>query len=342
MLDWNRLRSWATGAVIESPDSLTRRLADEFNVSRKTANVAVRRLESEGVLIREHGTTHPRFSPGNKRWRDVEYTIEQTADENQCWVRDFEPYFNLSQNVRGICQHGFTEILNNAHDHSAGSRVHALMIADSQIAQILVADDGVGVFQRIADALGLPDLRLALLELSKGKLTTDPSKHSGEGVFFTSRMFDNFELRANGLKHIHTVNQAYDLLLENGTLQGTCVVMSIALNSKRTRNAVYDEFTSGEEEDFGFEKTVVPVRLARIGQEGLVSRSQAKRLIARFEQFKVVVLDFRDVTEIGQAFADEIFRVFVRSHPEVQLLRTNSAAVEPMILRVSGVKHGQG
>jgi len=100
MLDWNRLKSWATAAAVENPDSLTRRLADEFSVSRKTANVAVRRLESEGVLIREHGTTHPRFVLGNKRSRDVEYTIEQTSDENQCWVRDFEPYFNLSVNFQ--------------------------------------------------------------------------------------------------------------------------------------------------------------------------------------------------------------------------------------------------
>jgi len=249
---------------------------------------------------------------------------------------------NLSKNVRGICQHGFTEILNNAHDHSAGSRVHAVMIADGQIAQLVVSDDGVGVFRRIADALGLPDLRLALLELAKGKLTTDPSKHSGEGVFFTSRMFDNFELKANGLKHIHTVDQVYDLLLENGNLQGTSVVMSIALNSERTTKSVFDEFASDGQGGFGFEKTVVPVRLARIGQGELVSRSQAKRLIARFEQFKMVVLDFSDVTEIGQAFADEIFRVFVRSHPDVQLVCTNSAAVEAMIQRVSGGSHRQG
>ena len=38
------------------------------------------------------------------------------------------------------------------------------------------------------------DKRQALFELSKGKFTTDPSRHSGEGVFFTSRMFDDFEI----------------------------------------------------------------------------------------------------------------------------------------------------
>ena len=36
--------------------------------------------------------------------------------------------------------------------------------------------------------LDLSDERLASLELSKGKLTIEPRRHSGEGVFFTSRV----------------------------------------------------------------------------------------------------------------------------------------------------------
>ncbi len=35
----------------------------------------------------------------------------------------------------------------------------------------------------------------------------------------------------------------------------------------------------------------------------------------RFERFQTVVLDFTGVEEIGQDFADEVFRVFQRAHP---------------------------
>src|SRR3972149_12322968 len=80
---------------------------------------------------------------------------------------------------------------------------------------------------------------------------------------------------------------------------------------------IFDQFASGE--DYGFNKTVVPVKLARYGQEQLVSRSQAKRLLARVEVFKIVIFDFREVPSIGQAFADEIFRVFANRHPEIEL-----------------------
>jgi len=42
--------------------------------------------------------------------------------------------------------------------------------------------------------------------------------------------------------------------------------------------------------------------------------------VARVDQFKEVLLDFRGVNMIGQAFADEIFRVFAKEHPNVRIV----------------------
>lgn len=84
----------------------------------------------------------------------------------------------------------------------------------------------------------------------------------------------------------------------------------------------------------GFYRTHVPVFLVRYGDENLVSRSQAKRVLARVERFMEVVLDFRGVSQIGQAFADEIFRVFRLEHPEVNLMAINTnAEIDWMIRR---------
>ena len=68
--------------------------------------------------------------------------------------------------------------------------------------------------------------------------------------------------------------------------------------------------------------------------ENAVSRSQAKRLLAGFDRFAEVMLDFEGVTEIGQAFADEVFRVFTSQHPNIRLkwMRAN-VQVEKMIQR---------
>jgi hypothetical protein len=96
---------------------------------------------------------------------------------------------------------------------------------------------------------------------------------------------------------------------------------------------VFDQY-SDLENDYGFTRTHVPVSLARFGDDNLVSRSQAKRLLARFDRFKEVMLDFERVEMVGQAFADEIFRVFQLQHPDVHLSWLNaSPQVERMIRR---------
>lgn len=93
----------------------------------------------------------------------------------------------------------------------------------------------------------------------------------------------------------------------------------IKADTDRNLQAVFDEFTAGPE-DYLFDKTIIPVHLAQYENEKLMSRSQAKRLLARVDKFKPVVFDFDGVSTVGQAFADEIFRVYALKHPQMTLL----------------------
>ncbi|MEJ2325312.1 MAG: STAS-like domain-containing protein, partial [Chromatiaceae bacterium] len=80
-----------------------------------------------------------------------------------------------------------------------------------------------------------------------------------------------------------------------------------------------------------FSRTVVPLHLAQYEGEKLISRSQAKRVSHRFERFKLVELDFAGISEIGQAFADELFRVFPAAHPGIRITPINT---EPEVARM--------
>lgn len=323
-----------TRDVINHPRDLTRHYAEYFGISRVSANKFIQRLETEGWIARSGPSTHPVFSPGYQRRVSVTCALKG-LEEDMVWEKDFKPFFNLSSNVQSIANHGFTEMMNNAVDHSGGENVFAWMAQSEKYLFIIISDDGIGIFAKITNALGLPDMRQALFELSKGKLTTDPSRHTGEGVFFTSRMFDTYEISANGLQFNHRDDSPNDLLREEKGIfvGGTSVFMQIDLASQRTAADIYSQFTDAPE-DYGFSKTIVPMKLARYGDEQLVSRSQAKRLIARFDRFKIVILDFDGIQEIGQAFADELFRVYAIAHTEVELLPKNmTEQVQRMWLR---------
>jgi anti-sigma regulatory factor (Ser/Thr protein kinase) len=265
------------------------------------------------------------------------YDIKPSLAEDVVWTEDIRSVLGvLPGNVLNIWQYGFTEMFNNAIDHSGGKVIGVEIRKTAASTLMQIYDDGVGVFKKIQAELDLLDERHALLELSKGKLTTDPKNHSGEGIFFTSRMFDCFDILSGGVYFTHKFGSLEDWILEREARSGTAVFMDLHNHTSRTTKIIFDQFSSGD--DYGFNKTIVPVLLAKYGADGLISRSQAKRLLARVELFKVVVFDFENVLEIGQAFADEIFRVFAQHHPEIEVKFINAGPdVVKMITRAQAV-----
>ena len=331
------VRRFIVAHVERHPRNIAKVTADRFEITRQAVNKHLKRLVLAGSLA-ETGNTRSRLYRlvPLATWKH-EYGIGPGLEEDVVWTNDIRPALGqLPDNVTTIWQHGFTEMFNNALDHSAGRTIRVEVLKTAASAEMSVVDDGIGIFRKIQSELGLPDERHAILELSKGKLTTDPRCHTGKGIFFTSRMFDSFEILSGGAFFSHEFGKPEDWLLESSRSHGgTAVFMRVHNHTSRTAKKVFDAYVSGD--DFDFSKTVVPVNLARYGNDRLISRSQAKRVLARVELFKTVVFDFRDVDGIGQAFADEIFRVFAHEHPDIGLhaIRANSA-IKRMIDRVRG------
>lgn len=327
------IREFILGNVASHPRDIVAVTMGQFGMSRQAVNRHVRALVTEGRLLSEGSTSDRSYSLPSRP--EFALTLPVLGlEEDRVWIETFDPMLrDLPANVYGICQHGFTEMLNNVIDHSGSETVRVTCRRDGGRVELGVLDLGVGVFRKIKEALGLEDELRALLELAKGKLTTAPSEHSGEGIFFTSRAFDLFSLLSGELFFQHDAEQG-DWLIEHKDdgREGTVVRMVIAEDSSRRLIDVFDEFAVGEDKVFA--KTHVPVFLHKHGAANLVSRSQAKRLLSRFEEFEEVILDFDKVDEIGQAFADEIFRVYQARHPDKRFvtIRANTA-VNAMIRR---------
>ena len=121
-------------------------------------------------------------------------------------------------------------------------------------------------------------------------------------------------------------------------MKGTAVLFIIATDTKKHLIDVFKEFESVKGEH-DFEKTKIFVKLYVHGTV-YISRSQARRILSGLDKFKIIMLDFDEVPLVGQAFADEIFRVFQQKHPEIKITTTNmNEAVKYMIDRVD--KGGQ-
>ena len=341
----------------EHPGDISRITGQTFGISRQSVAKHLESLVGQG-LLRATGRTKGR-----------EYRLEALFDhtfevnagagmaENQIWRQEVAPRVigtqdgsqpQISENVLEICQFGFTEILNNVAAHGGSSTALVRVQGTAVNTKIMVSDQGVGIFNKLQNEFGMQDSRHALLELVKGKLTTRPESHTGEGIFYTSGMFDRFSIisgslfyrrsRQNGFAPAGVSSgnwgnwkiEAEDL----NQVSGTTVFMEIHPKAKHTVQGLFDRH-AGDAGGLGFNLTQVPVKLARYDGEQLVSRSQSRRLTARLDRFKEVVLDFQDVATIGQSFADEVFRVYAGGHPETRLSWINTQPkITQMIQRV--------
>lgn len=319
------IRSFLLSAIPEHPRDLVAHAGRQFGLSRQALHRHMRALLDDG-LVTARGRTRQRMYALAVRSTSVSAEIAR-LEEDVLWRRRIEPLLpDLPARVHEIWAHGFTAMINNAIEHSGGTEVHITVETTAVSTRICIVDDGAGIFRKLRDDLGLADERHALLELAKGKLTTDPDNHTGEGIFFSSRMFDDHAILSGGICLSHGDGAGEEAFPEAArTGRGTAVFMALRHDSPRTTGEVLRACSAGGDEH-GFTLTAVPVRLLQHGAERLVSRSQARRLLARLEQFKVVILDFAGVDSIGRAFADEIFRIFARRNPQVRIVPANTTA----------------
>ena len=329
------VRQYILDNVAQHPNEINKKTARHFKISRQAVNRYLKKLVSEKILT-EIGSTKGKLYTLNPllEWSHS-YPLNASLAEDLVWTNDIHPRLGkMPDNVTEIWMYGFTEMFNNAIDHSEGTKIFVHIKKTAVNTEIVVADDGVGVFKKIQTALGLLDESHAIFELSKGKLTTDPTRHTGEGIFFSSRIFDVFVIFSGSISFSHSFGDHHDFLYElPDANKGTTVWMKLNNHTSRKLLKIYQEYQSNDDA-CRFNKTVIPVKLARYGNENLISRSQAKRLLARLELFQVVILDFSEIKKIGQAFADEIFRVFAKAHPDMELHFLNAnQEVEQMINR---------
>lgn len=309
-------------------------VAAAAGVTRQAAHYHLRRLVEVGEL-------RPVSAGRTRRYaRNFDWTVQYARaglEEDRVWDRFAEEVGDLSRlndNAVKIARFAFTEMLNNAIDHSGSEHVRINMRVASPRFVFVVSDEGVGAFEHVRQNQGLEDHIAAIQEISKGKLTTDPRRHSGQGIFFTSKAVDLFSLASNGWRWTLDNVRSDEAIGEIGPGRGTRVEFEIDPHSLRSLKETMDSYTDAETLEFSTSRTVV--ELFRSGSV-FVSRAEAKRLTRNLERFEEVIVDFSGVEEIGQGFADEIFRVWQSEHPGIRLVPDNmNDGVRFMVERARG------
>lgn len=275
----------------------------------------------------ENGELQPVGAGRARRYRRpllFETTVAAKGlQEDQVWkelrssIADLE---ELNRNAKRIANYAFTEMLNNAIDHSGSDTIRTTLGRRDGRFVFMIADEGIGAFEHVRRQANLEDHLAAIQEISKGKMTTDPKRHTGQGIFFTSKAVDWFSIASNGWRWLVDNARADQTIGESHVRRGTTVGFEIDRDTERELDEVFDEYT--DEDSLAFDRSRTTVSLFEFDVP-FVSRSEAKRLARNLERFREVVVDFKGVEEVGQGFADELFRVWTAAHPETRLVPAN-------------------
>ncbi len=311
--------------------------------TRQWVSALLKQLAKDGALIRSKEGKQVFYVLPDRLdllgKRTSRRLVNRSLSEDQIFeaLKNQTPFIkDLKEDVGSITYYGFTEMLNNAIDHSLSRSIEVVFEELGDKITFDVIDRGIGVFRNIMNKKHLPTELDALQDLLKGKTTTLPRAHTGEGIFFTSKIADVFVLDSYGYR-LRVDNALPDIFVEKvNKFEGTKVHFELATKSNKHLGDIFKEYEA-EPNSQAFDKTKVLVKLLRAGTV-YISRSQAKRLMNNLESFKLVVLDFEGVDMVGQAFADEVLRVFANKYPQTKIETINmSETVKFMMGRVQSL-----
>jgi anti-sigma regulatory factor (Ser/Thr protein kinase) len=317
--------------VADKGEIANRDLVHHLHVSPATSHRLLQGLAMAGVLERQGKGRSTRY-----RLRRIRKRVRLAGlEEDVVWRQVSEQVTRIrplaSEEERSL-RYAATEVINNAIDHSGGKTLEIEVDFEGRATTTLrVVDDGVGVFRRVCEDFGYQTAQDAIVQLEKGKLTSDPTRHSGEGLFFSSKAVSRFRLESGGTAWIVDNIIADSSIGKSDVKRGTRVVMQVVSGETPRLQAVFAAFT--DPQTLRFMKTRASIQLSAFGSS-LISRSEAKRVTERLTEFEHAVLDFSGVEVVGQGFCDEVFRVFASRHPEVRLEPVGmNEAVEFMVRR---------
>lgn len=317
----------------------------KYSVSRQYINVLISELIKNDIIVKIGSTKNSFYvlkKDAGKYLQNIsikKFLRNANLEEHivlQDIKKELPVLVNLKENIKRIFDFAFSEMLNNAIEHSKSKKINIEVVLDNKKLIFNIHDFGNGVFNNVMKKRKLQNQIEAIQDILKGKTTTIPSSHTGEGIFFTSKIADRFILDSYEYKLI-VDNNVDDIFIEKNkkNIIGTNVIFEIDLKSNIDLSKIF-KYYAPEEDDYSFSKTSIKVRLYTLDSI-YISRSEARRVVSGLEKFKTIIFDFDKVSTVGQAFADEIFRVFQNKNPQIDLEIINANKETAfMIKRVAG------
>lgn len=267
------------------------------------------------------------------------FDAQTLNDVYQQVLKVLTSHFEIEISVLQSLSYCFYEILDNVHIHSGKPLGTAITHFDAakDILRVLVADDGIGIRQSLAENERYKDISEAdAVRMCIEDSVTD-GKGMGFGLYATARLMRNvglqFILHSGNHKLIYKDGEA--TIVENGYWQGTIVYLELHTACDIDPNEVVDHRTDAasqynesfveceELENLWFNKDAdTEFKFIDFGTDFGTRDMGAKlrtMLLSLMTSHKRVMLDFSGVNVVSNSFADECIAKLLLDMPLSEL-----------------------
>lgn len=184
------IKKYMLDKIREDDKEFVTKVSENFEISATSVKRYIADCLKQEIICKEgEKACGYRLLTVEKEW---ELSNKGTLEEDDFYFNEILPFLKcVSKNAQDIWYYAFTEMMNNAIEHSNGDKIWCRIHQDELYTEISIKDNGVGIFKNISayvkEKQGINlSVSQAMAELYKGKLTTRPDSHSGEGILHLS------------------------------------------------------------------------------------------------------------------------------------------------------------
>ena len=142
-----KIKRYLLDKVDMNQRDLAKRTADTFEISLNTVYRYLRELEEQGIIEKKDGRY---VFVENVKTVCLKLSQGERLEEDNIYLKYIDKYVNsLSDNVQRIWQYSFTEMMNNAIEHSEAELVTIRVVQNYLNTAIFIVDNGIGIFRKI-------------------------------------------------------------------------------------------------------------------------------------------------------------------------------------------------
>lgn len=193
------IREYILDCVASNPRSVARQVAQAYGISRQAANRHLDALVEAGAIEQTGQTRSREYRLRCTSLLNREIRVTPVLDPERLWDDHMAPVLADDRApVRDLCHGAFGELVRNVIEHARAGWINVAFRTTARHIDIAVADDGRGIFSRVAERIGGASAKDTAILWSR-HANARSVDFPGSRLSLLGRNFESFSIASSGI-----------------------------------------------------------------------------------------------------------------------------------------------